>query len=81
MGSELAAVLKATGGQRLHFLPAFPQIGRTTRQGIQYVDGLPVEKSVFGKDPFEPVQHSYLPQIIREQSDVPVCLRIPCEEW
>ena len=42
---------------------------------------LPVEKSVFGKDPFEPVRHSYLPQIIREQSDVPVCLQIPCEEW
>lgn len=34
-----------------------------------------MEDSVFGKDPFEPVKQSYIPNIIKEQSSVQVeCL-------
>lgn len=72
IGSELAAVLDASGNQVLHFLPAFPKMGRTTRQGIHYIDGVPVQESVFGKDPFEPVICSNIPEMIAMQSDVPV---------
>ena len=81
IGAELTAVLDAAGTDRLPFIPAFPKMNRITQNGVHLIDGVPVAESVFGRDPFEPVRHSYLPQIIREQSDVPVCLRIPCEEW
>lgn len=32
IGAELAALLKASGARNLPFLPAFPQIGRTTKR-------------------------------------------------
>ncbi len=56
VGSELAAVLAAGKASVLPFVPAFPKMGRTTEQGIHYIDGIPVSESVFGSDPFEPVE-------------------------
>ena len=52
IGAELSALLDASGAAHLPFLPAFPQIGRTTENGIHYINGVPVDQSVFGKDPF-----------------------------
>lgn len=71
IGAELAAVLKASGLSQLPFLPAFPQTGRITRSGIHYVDGVPVTESPFGRDPFEPVKHSVVTELIAEQCDLP----------
>ena len=72
VGSELTAALKASKAGSLHFFPAFPKMGRITQNGRHFVDEIPVEKSVFGRDPFEPVRCSYIPDIIRSQSDVRV---------
>ena len=72
IGSELTAVLDGSGCQVLHFLPAFPKMGRTTQNGIHYIDGIPVQESVFGKDPFEPVTCSEIPKMIAAQSKVSV---------
>ncbi len=72
IGSELEAALQATGTSRLHFLPSFPTMNRRVKQGTLYIDELPVHQSVFGKDPFEPVTTSYIPDIIALQSQVPV---------
>lgn len=72
IGSELSAVLDASGSQVLHFLPAFPKMGRTTRRGVHYIDGVPVTESVFGKDPFEPVTCSDITQMIAVQSQAQV---------
>lgn len=71
IGAELAAVLKASGCRQLPFLPAFPQIGRITRGGVHYVDGVPVTESPFGIDPFEPVAHSVITELIAAQCDLP----------
>lgn len=70
IGAELAAVLKASGRKRIHFVPAYPQMGRTTRKGIHYVDEVPIARSIFGRDPFEPVLHSDITQIIRSQTNI-----------
>lgn len=72
IGSELSAFWMASGKSRIHFIPAFPQMGRTTVNGIHYIDHVPVAESVFGNDPFEPVKSSVVRDIIAEQSDVPV---------
>jgi len=69
IGAELSAALKASGRDQLFFLPAFPQIGRTTVNGCHLIDGVPVDKSVFGADPFEPVRHANVADLIAEQSD------------
>lgn len=79
IGSELQAVLDATRQPSLHFLPAFPTMNRVTRDGIHYIDGVPVHESVFGKDPFEPVTGSYIPDMI--QGSIPVTVVKDLKQW
>ena len=68
IGAELAALLKASGARNLPFLPAFPQIGRTTKKGVHYIDGVPVNESPFGIDPFEPVRCAEVTKLIHLQT-------------
>lgn len=75
IGSELAAVLQASQIQSLPFFPSFPKMNRCTKNGILYIDGVPVDQSVFGSDPFEPVVCSSISELIRKQTTVPVSVR------
>lgn len=72
IGSELTAMLNASGEKVLSFIPAFPKMNRITAGGIHYIEGIPVSESVFGQDPFEPVKKNRVKDIIRQQSDVEV---------
>mgnify|MGYP000866489217 FL=1 len=70
IGSELSAMVDVSDKKRIIFVPAFPQMNRVVKNGILYIDEIEVHNSIFGKDPFEPVRHSYIPEIIKEQSSV-----------
>ncbi len=70
IGSELTAVLEASGEAVLPFVPAFPEMNRVTIDGNHYIDGDLLENSVFCQDPFEPAVESNIPNIIALQSDV-----------
>lgn len=72
IGAELTAAIEAGSSDHIHFIPAFPQMGRTTIDGVHYVNGVPIAESIFGRDPFEPVRYSSIPEIIASQSDIPV---------
>lgn len=72
VGAELAAAWRASGRDRLHFIPALPEMGRVTVGGVHYVNGVPVEESSFGRDPFEPVTCSDVTQILRRQTEAPI---------
>jgi len=72
IGAELSALLDASKMDVLHFAPAFPQNGRITKNGLQYVNGTLLENSVFAKDPFEPIKFSSVSDIIFQQSKTPV---------
>lgn len=74
IGAQLAAALNASECNRLHFVPAFPQMQRITKSGVHYIDNTPVAQSIFGNDPFEPVTESYLPKLIAKQTDTPCTL-------
>lgn len=69
IGAELTAMQDAAGVNRLDFFPAFPAMKRTTRQGVQWVNGTPIHQSVFSRDPFDPIMLSYIPDIIAQQSN------------
>ena len=62
-GAELSALLDAVNAPIL-FVPAFPDMNRGMRGGVIYIDGLPVAESIFGKDPFNPVKHSRVEDIL-----------------
>ena len=72
IGTELEALWRAADIDALPFIPAYPDNKRTTEMGRQYIDGVPVEESVFGNDPFSPVVTGVVAEIIRLQSDVPI---------
>ena len=47
--SEVAALLDL--GYRVAIVPAYPDAGRTCRDGVVYIHGVPVTESPFGQDP------------------------------
>ena len=80
IGAELSALMDGTGTQRLPFIPAFPCQGRVTMNGVHYVNGVPLAESVFGNDPFDPVDHSRVEDIIHQQTDRQVYSARPGED-
>jgi uncharacterized protein YgbK (DUF1537 family) len=72
VGAELAALITASGGRELSFVPALPKAGRVTRSGIQLVDGVSLHESSFARDPREPVLGASVAAIIGSQSRITV---------
>jgi uncharacterized protein YgbK (DUF1537 family) len=62
--AELEACFRASGRKTLVFAPAFPAAGRTTVDGIQLVNGIPVSESVYGRDPVHPARNSNLKDLM-----------------
>lgn len=73
IGSELRAVLEASGEKFLPFIPALPAMDRVTKKGVHYVNGVPIHESEFGRDPFEPVRSPYVSDLFSRE-DIPVRL-------
>ncbi|MDR1970797.1 MAG: four-carbon acid sugar kinase family protein [Treponema sp.] len=72
IGAELEALVLARKVPALPFIPAYPRLGRTTRQGRQYLEGVPVDRTA--ADALNPVRRSFIPDIIAEESTLPVRL-------
>lgn len=79
VGSELSAVSDAAGCS-VSFVPALPKLNRITKDGIQYIDGVPVADSLFGKDPFEPVTKSAVAEVIHEGTGIEVVVVKNCKQ-
>lgn len=69
IGAEFKAILD-NFGYPIFFIPAYPEQKRITKNGIQYVDGIPISESIFAQDLLNPVKTSYIPDIIRGQADI-----------
>ena len=63
IGAELAALLEACTDRPLIYIPAYPLLGRTVRDGRLYVDGVPLEASAFARDPLFPVRTSLIREV------------------
>lgn len=78
LGAESEALLvtarEQSGSRRVCGLvvPAFPTAGRTTVGGIQFLDGVPVERTWAGRDPFTPVHHSRVSTVLAEQTQLTI---------
>jgi uncharacterized protein YgbK (DUF1537 family) len=57
-GREIAAVMDAWPEAVAGLLPAIPAFGRVTRNGVQYLDGVPIAESFYRQDPKHPVTES-----------------------
>ena len=71
IGAYLAGAVQAWGNGVV-FAPAYPDAGRIVRNGILYIDGVPVIESVFAKDALNPVRYAHVADIIHEQAQIDV---------
>lgn len=68
VGSELDAVIDASHRSRFFYAPTYPEQRRIVRDGIVYVNGVPLLGSDVPNDKFSHLSSSYLPEIIAAQS-------------
>ena len=66
IGVELLAAMEEAGCEKAIVAPAFPAVGRTTRNGVLLVDGVPVAETQFANDPVSPVSESHIPTLLEE---------------
>lgn len=71
VASELCAAA-AEGDDILYFTPAYPQAGRTTENGVHYLQGIPVDKTAFAADPFTPVRTARIADLFTDRG---LCLK------
>ena len=72
IGAELEAASDASGGKDVFLIPAYPDQGRTTVGGVQYLNGIPINQSEFSEDKLNPVTESNISKIIARESDIKV---------
>jgi uncharacterized protein YgbK (DUF1537 family) len=63
-GREISTAMDALNVELCCVAPAIPDFGRVTRNGIQYLNGLPIAESFYSKDPKQPVTESRVAEIV-----------------
>jgi uncharacterized protein YgbK (DUF1537 family) len=63
-GHEIAAVMEELHLDLCYLVPAIPAFGRVTRNGIQYIDRVPIAESFYRLDPKQPVTESQVAKIV-----------------
>lgn len=74
IGAEFDAMLDATGAGSAVISAAYPLLGRTTRGGMHFLHGRPLEQSALASDPIHPRTTSSLLAMIAEQSTRPAAV-------
>jgi uncharacterized protein YgbK (DUF1537 family) len=64
LGAEIDAAMDAVGAALAIVLPAIPDVGRSTVDGRQLIDGVPVHETAFARDPQNPVRDSRVGAVI-----------------
>jgi len=68
IGAELDAIMDELNLKAVVIAPAFPAANRTTVDGLQLVNGTPLDKTEFAYDPVNPVRESHIPTLIQHQT-------------
>jgi D-threonate/D-erythronate kinase len=72
VAAEVMAALAESGRATAVVAPAFPAYGRTTRHGIQHLDGTPVHRTAMRDDPVAPVRSSDLRALLALDGGHPI---------
>jgi len=75
IGIELKALRESLKPEITVFAPAFPKNGRSTRNGIHYLNGVPVDRTELAKDPRNPVKTSEVKKLLEDCLSIPVRLK------
>jgi len=58
IAAELKALINAFPDRPLIYAPAYPDLGRTVKNGCLLIDGVPAHQTAFARDPLNPVCES-----------------------
>ncbi len=72
IGSEFQALLDCFPDRSLVYVPAYPKMGRTVRQGELFVDGIPLARTAFAADPLNPATEGSIPSVLRRHCRAPI---------
>jgi uncharacterized protein YgbK (DUF1537 family) len=64
IGAELGALIRELEPDRVVCAPAYPKNGRTTRNGIHFLHGVPIDRTEVAGDPRNPVDTASLPAML-----------------
>jgi len=64
IAAEFQGLLDALPQQQIVYIPAYPELGRTVRNGRLFVDGAPVEETAFARDSLNPVTSGNIAQLL-----------------
>lgn len=64
ISAELRALLALRPHSRIVYVPAYPALGRTVRNGSLYVDGVPVHESAFARDALNPIRECSIASLL-----------------
>lgn len=70
ISAEIKAVLDASQENTIPFLPAYPEMNRVLINGELFIDKVLVSQSVFGNDPYEPVNESNVIKRLKEEAAI-----------
>jgi uncharacterized protein YgbK (DUF1537 family) len=69
-GAELKGLIRAVGLRDIIIAPAIPGIGRITKGGIQYDNGVPIDKTDYADDPVSPVTGANIRDVINRTCEL-----------
>ena len=72
IGSEIEGFMEGLDINEVSFIPAFPLNKRTVKDGILYVNDVKLSETQFAMDTLNPVTDSFIPNIIKNQSNINV---------
>ena len=72
VGAEADALLDQLDFDATFITPTFPEMGRTTREDVHLVHGIPLDQTEISRDPTAPVKESRVSVIVQSQSRHPV---------
>lgn len=69
IGAEIDALYDTVKPDFIMIAPGYPKNNRTIIQSTHYLNGIPLAETEIAKDPKTPVLISYLPDLLKEQTD------------
>ncbi len=73
--------MHAAGSSQILFFPAYPEQNRITKDGVQYVEGVPIAESIFGNDRLDPVISSFIPEILASETEAHIQVVTGDKSW
>ncbi|OMF25615.1 serine kinase [Paenibacillus sp. FSL H8-0548] len=69
IGAEIDALYDVVKPDFIMIAPGYPKNNRTILQSTHFLNGVPLAETEIAKDPKTPVSISYLPDLLKEQTD------------